>query len=213
MLKTLYLALAVLILGAAAPALAQDTVHVRIVTSAGPVTLALDAKHAPKTVANFMKYVDDGRFVGTEFYRASRRKGDAKHGFVQGGIARDARRILPSVPLEPTSQTGIHHTDGTISMAHGADPDSADGNFSIMVGDNPSLDARGKYRGFAAFGHVIKGMDIVRRILALPTGGGRGEMRGQMIKQPVKIIRVDRLDGTPHPTGGPKPWLINIRRH
>lgn len=188
-------------------------VHVRLETSAGPIVLALDARHAPKTVANFMRYVDDGRFDGTEFYRASRRKGDAGHGLIQGGIAQDARRILDSVPLEPTNKTGIKHTDGAISMAHGPDPDSAAGNFSIMVGANPSLDARGSFRGFAAFGHVVSGMAVVKRILAQPTGGGSGDMRGQMLLKPIRIIHAVRLDGKAQPTGRPKPWLINIRRN
>ncbi|WNO55095.1 peptidylprolyl isomerase [Stakelama saccharophila] len=215
-MRTIFYALltglaALLALGTAAAG-APDTIRVRIVTTAGPITVALDRKHAPKTVENFMDYVDDGRLDGTQFYRTSRRKGDPKHGFIQGGIGMDARRVLPSVPLEPTSETGIKHSDATISMAHGADPDSATGNFSIMVGDNPSLDAHGDYRGFAAFGHVVAGMNVVKKILAMKSGGGRGSMKGQMILDPVRIVRVQRLNGTPHPTGRPKPWLINIRR-
>src|SRR3546814_16442568 len=91
-------------------------------------------------------------------------------------------------------------------MAHGEDEDSANGNFSIMVGANRSLDAKGSYRGYAAFGKVVAGMDVVKRMLALPTGGGRGAMRGQMILKPVRLIRAVRLDGTPKPTGRPKPW-------
>lgn len=189
---------------------APGIIRVRIVTSEGSIVLGLDAKRAPKTTANFLAYVDDGRLDGTEFYRASRRKSDPKFGFVQGGIATDARRILPSPPLEPTNVTGIRHTNGAVSMAHGSNPDSATGNFSIMVGDNPSLDARGASRGYAAFGRVIAGMDVVRRILAKPTGGGRGPMRGQMIQPPVRILRAERLDGTPRPTGGPKPWLLGL---
>ncbi|MGK6355326.1 peptidylprolyl isomerase [Sphingomonas sp. DT-207] len=189
---------------------AAGMVRVRIVTSKGNITLALDSRRAPKTTANFLAYVDDGRLDGTEFYRASRRKTDPKFGFVQGGIGTDARRILPSPPLEPTNVTGIRHTDGVVSMAHGSNPDSATGNFSIMVGDNPSLDARGASRGYAAFGRVVAGMDVVRRILAKPTGGGRGPMRGQMIQPPVKILRAERIDGAPKPTGGPKPWLLGL---
>lgn len=186
-------------------------VRVRIETSAGNIVLALDARRAPKTTANFLAYVDDGRLDGTGFYRASRRTGNPKFGFVQGGIASDARRVLPSPPLEPTNRTGIRHTDGTISMAHGANIDGATGNFSIMVGDNPSLDARGAGRnGYAAFGRVVAGMDVVRKILASPTGGGRGPMRGQMIQpEPVKILRAVRLDGAPRPTGQVKPWQIS----
>jgi len=204
------LAIALALFSAPALAAAPGIVHVKLVTTAGPIVLALDARHAPKTVANFMKYVDDGRFDGTDFYRASRRKGDAAHGFIQGGIGQDARRILASVPIEPTSKTGIHHTDGAISMAHGPDPNSAAGNFSIMVGANPALDARGSFLGFAAFGHVVGGMEVVKRILAQPTGGGEGAMKGQMLLKQVKIVKAVRLDGTPHPTGRPKPWTLGI---
>lgn len=186
-------------------------IRVRIETSTGNMVLALDARRAPKTTANFLAYVDDGRLDGTGFYRASRRTGNPKFGFVQGGIASDARRVLPSPPLEPTNRTGIRHTDGTVSMAHGANIDGATGNFSIMVGDNPSLDARGAGRnGYAAFGRVVAGMEVVRKILASPTGGGRGPMRGQMIQpEPVKILRAVRLDGAPRPTGQVKPWQIS----
>ncbi|TGX44713.1 peptidylprolyl isomerase [Sphingomonas naasensis] len=215
----LWALVAALLLPLVSPASAQDRpapgmVRVRIETSAGNIVLALDAKRAPKTVANFLAYVDDGRLDGTGFYRASRRTGNPKFGFVQGGIASDARRILPSPPLEPTNLTGIRHTDGTVSMAHGASIDGATGNFSIMVGDNPSLDARGAGRnGYAAFGHVVSGMDVVRKILARPTGGGRGPMRGQMIQPgPVQILRAVRLDGAPQPTGRVKPWLIGPNR-
>lgn len=184
-------------------------VRVRLVTEAGPIVLALDARHAPKTTANFLAYVDDKRLDGTQFYRAARRIRDGRFGFIQGGIGTDARRFLQtSVPLEPTDKTGIKHLDATISMAHGSNPDSANGNFSIMVGPNPGLDAKPGFPGFAAFGHVISGMDTVRKILAEPSGGGSGAMRGQMILKPVKILRAERLDGTPKPTGGPRPWLI-----
>lgn len=203
----------------AVPAAAQSgarpipgMVRVRLVTSAGPVVVALDARRAPKTTANFLAYVDDGRFNDSFFYRASRKKSDPKLGFVQGGIGTDARRILPSVPLEPTSSTGLRHVDGTLSMARHANPNSAAGNFSIMVGPNPSLDARAGSQGYAAFGRVVSGMEIVRRMLAMPTGGGRDAMKDQMILKPVRILRAERLDGTAKPTGAPKTWLINIRR-
>ncbi|UZK67234.1 peptidylprolyl isomerase [Sphingomonas sp. M1-B02] len=188
-------------------------VRVRIDTSEGQIMLALDARRAPRTTANFLAYVDDGRLDGTNFYRSARRKTDPRLGFVQGGVGTDARRILPSPPLEPTNRTGIRHTDGAVSMAHGSNPDSATGNFSIMVGDNPSLDARGASRGYAAFGRVIAGMATVRKILAKPNGGGRGPMRGQMIlPKPVTILRAVRLDGAPKPTGRVKPWLLMQRR-
>ena len=204
------LALLLLPLAASAQSRAPGTVRVRLVTSQGPIVLALDARRAPKTVANFLAYVDDGRLENTFFYRAARRTSNPGLGFIQGGIGTDARRMLPAVPIEPTSRTGLRHLDGAISMAHGANPDSATGNFSIMVGDNPSLDARGNSPGFAVFGRVIGGMDVVRRILALPSGGGRGPMKGQMILKPVKLIRAERLDGTPRPTGRVKPWLLGL---
>lgn len=216
-MRSLYLA-AILALLAPTIATAQNRpapgmVRVRIETSAGNIVLALDARRAPKTTANFLAYVDDGRLDGTRFYRAARRAGNPKLGFVQGGIGTDARRILPSPRLEPTDRTGIRHTDGAVSMAHGANPDSATGNFSIMVGANPSLDARGPNRGYAAFGRVVAGMDVVKRILARPTGGGRGPMRGQMIQPDgIRILRAVRLDGTPKPTGRVKPWLIGPAR-
>ena len=205
------LGLGALLLVAAGPAAREPaTVRVRLVTSAGSITLALDARRAPLTVANFLRYVDDGRLEGTHFYRAARRKGDPTNGFIQGGIGTDARRILPSVPLEPTSKTGIRHLSGTVSMARSVNPNSAHGNFSIMVGDNPTLDARPGKLGYAAFGRVTGGMDVVGRILAMPTGGGREEMRGQMILQRVNILRAERIDGTAKPTGRPKPWLIKL---
>jgi peptidyl-prolyl cis-trans isomerase A (cyclophilin A) len=192
-----------LFLSAAAPE--PGEVRVRLVTSAGNITLVLDGRRAPKTVANFMLYVDDGRLEGTEFYRTARRVSDPRFGFIQGGIGTDARRMLPALPLEPVSRTGIRHLDGSISMAHGANPDSANGNFSIMVGANPALDA-----GYAAFGRVVAGMDVVRRILAMPSGGGRGPMRGQMILKPVRILRAERMSGVARPSGGPKPWLLTM---
>lgn len=186
-------------------------VRVRLVTSMGAITVALDARRAPKTVANFLAYVDDGRFEGTTFYRTARRKTEPSKGFIQGGVGTDARRMLDPLPLEPTSKTGLRHLNGTISMAHGPNPNSASGNFSIMVGDNPGLDARGANLGFAAFGQVVGGMDVVQRILALPSGGGRDVMKGQMILKPVTILRAERLDGVAKPTGRVKPWLLGLK--
>ena len=191
---------------------APGLVRVRLFTSEGPVVLALDARRAPRTTANFMAYVDDGRFDGTTFYRASRRKTAPRFGFVQGGIRTDARRILPPFPHEPTTRTGISHLDATVSMARGATPGSAGGNFFITVGATPSMDARGDYAGYAAFGRVVAGMETVRRILGKPTGGGSDAMAGQMILQPVRVIRAQRLDGVAKPTGRAKTWLWNLRR-
>lgn len=184
-------------------------VRVRLETDAGNIVVALDAKRAPKTTANFMLYVDDGRLDGTTFYRASRNKAMPGQGFVQGGIDTDFRRtIMPAVELEPTSKTGIRHLDATISMARHKQENSATANFSLTVGPAPSLDARPGSPGYAAFGHVVAGMDVVKKILAKPTCCGKGVMFGQMLRQPVKIIRAVRLDGTARPTTFVRPWLM-----
>jgi len=191
---------------------APGLVRVRIVTSEGSIVVALDARHAPLTTANFLAYVDDGRLDGTNFYRAARTKGAPKLGFIQGGVGTDVRRFLPPVPLEPTSKTGIRHGEATISMAHGPNPNSGTCNFTISTAADPGLDAKGKNPGYAAFGHVVSGIDVVRRILASPSGGGVGAMRGQMLVHPVTLISAQRLDGVAKPTGRIKPWLMGIRR-
>lgn len=210
---------ALLLLALAAPAFAQSAtrptpghVRVRFETSVGPIIVALDVKRAPATSRNFLAYVDDGRFDGTVFYRSARRKAEPTLGFVQGGIRTDARRILPPFPHERTDRTGVKHVDGAISMARRPEPNSAGGNFVLLVGAMPSMDAKGDFPGYAAFGRVVGGMATVKRILAKPTGGGSDAMKGQMILDPVRILRARRLDGTPKPTGGPKPWLIDIKR-
>lgn len=204
---------------AAAPADARRSkaggrglIRVRLVTSEGPIVIALEARRAPATTANFLAYVDDGRFNGTSFYRAARRKADPRFGFIQGGIQTDARRILPPFPLEPTSKTGVLHLDGAISMARRADPDSAGGNFIITLGPIPSLDANGSSLGYAAFGYVVSGRATTQRILAATTGGGTDAMRGQMILRPIRLIRAERIDGVAKPTGQVKPWLIKVPR-
>ena len=202
-------ALLCLFLLGATPEGRPGVVRVRLQTAAGAITLALDARHAPRTPANFLAYVDDGRVEGTSFYRAARRT-TRPGGFIQGGIDTDPRRLLPPVPLEPTSRTGLRHLDGAISMARFEPTDSATGNFSIMVGPNPGMDARPGAPGYAVFGRVIGGMDVVRHILAQPSGGGQGPRLGQMIVHPVPILRAERLDGTPHPTGRPKPWTLGL---
>lgn len=210
-----FLALALLSLTVSAPAAAQDgkaqpgAVRVRIETNMGNIVVALDRKRAPKTTLNFLKYVDDGRFENTKFYRASRAKSDAKRGFIQGGIDTDFRRtIMPAVPLESTSQTGIKHGEGIISMARHEQPDSATGNFSIFVGPAPFMDAAPGRPGYAAFGRVLSGMEVVRKILALPTCCGKGPMFGQMIQRDVTITRIVRLDGKAEPTTYVRPWLF-----
>ena len=176
------------------PAPLGDIVRVRLETDAGPIVLALNHKRAPLTAANFVRYVDQHRFDGTFFYRAARTKGANGSGFVQGGIRHSARRSFPPIAHEPTTETGLEHVDGTISMARAA-PAGAMGDFFIIVGGAmPAMDAKPGSPGFAAFGRVAEGMDVVRKLLDAPTipNAGRGPMRGQMIEKPVRILRARR---------------------
>ncbi|MES2753637.1 MAG: peptidylprolyl isomerase, partial [Pseudomonadota bacterium] len=144
-------------------------VRVRMETSVGNFTLALEARRAPATTRNFLQYIDDGRLNGADIYRVARARKAPHIGFVQGGIRSDATRILPPFPLETTRQTGLKHIDGTISMARRAGPDSAGGNFFITIGPNPGMDWSAVHPGYAAFGRVSDGMPLLRRILAQPT--------------------------------------------
>lgn len=172
-----------------------DIVRVRIETEMGDILLALDAKRAPVTAANFVRYVEAGRFDDTSFYRAAATEGAPGRGFIQGGIRRNYRRMFPPIAHEPTSETGLRHEAGTISMAR-TEPGNAMGEFFITLSAMPAMDASGGEPGYAAFGRVTEGMDVVRRILAAPTvkDAGSGAMRGQMIAEPVRIVRAERID-------------------
>lgn len=177
-----------------AAAALPETTSVRVVTGEGAITVELDRKAAPLTTANFLRYVDQKRFDGTSFYRATTVAPGI--GLVQGGVRGDAKRVLPPVAHEPTTVTGLAHVEGTISMAR-TTPGSARGDFFITTGPLSSLDAHpqaaGDNAGFAAFGHVTDGMDVVRAILAAPVGDtGDGVMRGQILVKPVRIVTVRR---------------------
>lgn len=198
------LMLALTALFAALPATAQDaapeprTVAVRMATEAGDVVLAIEVERAPITAANFLRYVDAGRFDGIDFYRAMKLDWG---GLVQAG-QRDPAKIYPPIAHEPTTKTGLSHTEGTISMARFA-PGTATADFTIMVGDMTGLNANptvgGDNQGFAAFGRVIQGMDVVKRILASPTSAteGEGVMRGQMLAPKIRITSVRRIADAP----------------
>jgi peptidyl-prolyl cis-trans isomerase A (cyclophilin A) len=209
MLPRLLLLLAVLI---STPAVAQRAdratpgwVRVRLETAAGPIVLALNAKRAPLTTANFLKYVDDGRFNGVTFYRSARNRKAPQHGFVQSGIRTEAMRILDPLPHESTKKTGIRHLDMTISMARRGEPGTANGNFFITVGPAAWMDWSPTNPGYAAFGRVVAGQALVRRILAAPTTGA---MRGTLLRNPVVVRRMVRLDGKAKPTGKPQAWRV-----
>jgi peptidyl-prolyl cis-trans isomerase A (cyclophilin A) len=175
----------------AAPAAAAELVPVAIDTSAGRIVVALDKAHAPITTANFLHYVDAHRFDGENFYRAMH---VGSGGLIQGGITTDARKLYAPIQHEPTSQTGLHNVAGAISMAN-AGPGTARADFFILASDMPALDAKGDEPGFAVFGHVIDGMDVVKAILASPVSATKGEgaMKGQMLEPQVKIIKAQRL--------------------
>jgi peptidyl-prolyl cis-trans isomerase A (cyclophilin A) len=195
--------LALLLLLAAAPALADTPApagpRVVLETGAGPITIELDTARAPITAANFLRYVDERRFDGTSFYRALSFPGRPDLGLVQGGIRSDPKRARPPIPHEPTSATGLAHGDFTVSMAR-TTPGTAQGDFFITLGSFPSLDAQpgqpGDNSGFAVFGRVVDGQDTVRAILAAPVSptAGEGAMKGQMIAEPVPILRARRAD-------------------
>lgn len=186
-----------------------DTVRIALETEAGRIVVAVDVKRAPATATNFVRYAETRRFDGTAFYRAMHLNwGEQPNGLIQAGTRGDPRRNLAPIPHEPTDQTGIFHKAGTLSMARYA-PGTATGDFSIMVSDQPGLDAQPDSAdpeakaGYAAFGQVIEGMDVVRAIFAAPISETEGEgiMRGQILAQPVKIITARRLpeDAPPAP--------------
>ena len=171
-------------------AAAEDLVRVALDTDKGRIVLALDLGRAPITTANFLAYVDKKLFAGETFYRAFK-YGDG--GVVQGG-ARSAGKQLPTIAHEPTSQTGLSNKAWTIAMAN-AGAGTAGSDFFIMTTDIPAFDAKGSDIGFAAFGKVIEGQDVVKAILASPVSltKGEGSMRGQMLDPAVKILKAERL--------------------
>jgi peptidyl-prolyl cis-trans isomerase A (cyclophilin A) len=181
-------------------ALAQATTEVVLETELGEIVIALETERAPLTAGNFLRYADEKRFDGTVFYRAMRLDWDPQpNGLVQGGTQYDPDRILPPIAHEPTSETGVKHDVGTISMAR-YEPGSATGDFSIMVSPQPGLDAdpasedADRRAGFAAFGRVVEGMDVVRAIFEAPVDPEKGDgwMKGQMLADPVRIVSVRR---------------------
>ena len=172
-----------------------DTVRVVIVTELGNIEAELDDKRAPATVANFLRYVDAGHYADGRFHRTVRREPDnqpnnqVKIEVIQGGANPEkAKEDFATIKLERTNVTGLKHVDGTLSMARSG-PDTATSDFFICIGEQPELDFGGKRnpdgQGFAAFGRVTKGMDIVRKI-------HRSTAEGQTLKPPIRIITIKR---------------------
>lgn len=173
-----------------------------IETTMGDITVEIETERAPVTAGNFLRYVDEDRFDGTKFYRAMHLDwGEPPNGLLQGGTQMHPDRVLDPIAHEPTTETGLSHTDGALSMAR-YDPGSATGDFSIMIKDQTGLDATpassdpSLQAGFAVFGHVVDGMDVVHAIHALPPDPDKGEgwMKGQLLADPVEIVDMRRVD-------------------
>ncbi len=194
------LAVAALVAGASACASkgtgAGGAPRVRIDTDAGPITVEIYADRAPVTAANFMRYVSGKRYDGAAFYRVVTMRNQptspVKIEVIQGGIDADSTKRMPPIPHETNDKTGIKHEDGTISMARGA-PGSASSEFFFCIGAQPELDFGGKRnpdgQGFAAFGKVVRGMDVVRRIQQMPADTAPP----QRLKTLVRIRSATRL--------------------
>ncbi|MBX3485008.1 peptidylprolyl isomerase [Phenylobacterium sp.] len=184
---------------------ARPNPQVKVETTEGAFVVELAADKAPITVANYLKYVDRGLFNGAACYRASKPKGYAgnDYGLVQCGLQNDPKKVLPPIAHESTIKTGLTHgKDGVISMGRHA-PGTAQADWSIMLGDMSYLDADRKNPaanpGFAAFGQVVEGLEVIRKIIVLPTDPvkGEGAMKGEMLIRPVRITRVSRYTAPP----------------
>ena len=190
------LAVAVVVGGAlvADPA-AQSAVRVVVRTELGDIVLEVDAKRAPNTAANFLRYVDAGHYDGGTFHRTVKMDNQpdspVKIEVIQAGVNPDrAKDGFPAIPIERTSVTGLRHTNGAISMARGQ-PDSATSGWFICINDQASLDFGGARnpdgQGFAAFGRVVQGMDVVRKIQQAPNTDA------QRLTPPIKILKAARV--------------------
>lgn len=172
---------------------ARAQVRVVMQTELGNIELAIDSAHAPTTAANFLRYIDAGRYAGGRFHRTvtldNQPTNPVKIEVIQWSAApAGTREVFPPVALERTNQTGLKHLDGTVSMAR-AGPNTATSDVFICIGDQPELDFGGKRnadgQGFAAFGVVVSGMDVVRRIQSAPA-------KGQTLDPPIRILSVTR---------------------
>lgn len=199
MLKRFAPLLAALLLAPAA-AHAQALTNVVLHTEMGDIVVALETERAPVSAANFLRYVDEKRLDGTVFYRAMHLEwGEQPNGLIQGGANNDPARLLPPIAHEPTNLTGVKHIAGAISMAR-YDPGTATGDFSLLVSAQPGLDAAPDSdnpdlrAGYAAFGHVVAGIEVVRAIFDAPIDPDKGDgwMKGQMLARPVKILSAER---------------------
>jgi peptidyl-prolyl cis-trans isomerase A (cyclophilin A) len=174
--------------------------NVVIDTALGPIAASLDLARAPLSSADFLKYVDQGLYAGSTFYRTVRPDIDPnpiKISVLQGGLTDDDNRFLPPIPHEPTNRTGLRHRNGTLSIARDAVGTGTAGAFFICVGDQPGLDFGGHRnpdgQGFAAFGQVTNGMKLVHKLWSMKTQGPPGSPAGELIATPVTILGARRV--------------------
>jgi len=180
----------------------SNAVRVRVQTELGDIVIEVDPLRAPLTTANFLKYVDGGHYDGGVFHRTvtmdNQPESTVKIEVIQAGVNPDrAKEGFAAIQLERTSVTGILHKDGVVSMARGA-PDSATSGWFVCINDQPSLDFGGNRnpdgQGFAAFGRVITGMDVVRKIQAAPSSTNRTtNTEAQRLTPAIKILKVARV--------------------
>ena len=170
---------------------AQSPVRVRVQTELGDIVLEVDTMHAPSTSANFLRYLKAGHYDGGTFHRTVKMDNQpdspVKIEVIQAGVNPDrAKDGFPAIPIERTNATGLRHTDGVISMARGQ-PDSATSGWFVCINDQPSLDFGGGRnpdgQGFAAFGRVVQGMDVVRKIQQ------SSNTNAQVLTPPIKILK------------------------
>jgi peptidyl-prolyl cis-trans isomerase A (cyclophilin A) len=177
------------------PAPAPAVVPVVLQTSLGAIRIEVEIERAPVTAANFLRYVDNRRFDGVTWYRAVKLDAEGRYGLVQAGLRGDRKRLFKPIAHEAPFVTGLSHVDGAVSMARLA-PGTATADFFVVIGDLVSLDGKpdSDDPGYAVFGRVTEGMEIIRQMLDLPRDPNAGDavMKGQMIAEPVKILSVRR---------------------
>ena len=179
-------------------------VRVILETELGNIIAEIDLARAPITAANFLKYVDGKFYDGGHANRAVRpdntTRKDVEIQVIQFQSDPARRDLFPAIPLERTSVTGLKHVDGALSMARG-DPDTATSSFFVVIGNQPELDFGGKRnadgQGFAVFGRVVQGMDVVKKIQASPTAppGTRGGYGTETLQPVIQILRAYRASG------------------
>ena len=194
--------LSAVVLATALASAQSRAVRVLVQTELGDIVIVVDPARAPGTAANFLKYVDAGHYDGGIFHRTvkmdNQPESPVKIEVIQAGVNPDrAKQGFPAIPLERTSVTGILHQDGVVSMARGA-PDSATSGWFVCINDQPSLDFGGQRnpdgQGFGAFGRVVSGMDVVRKIQAAPSSTNRiTNAEAQRLTPPIKILKVARI--------------------